>query len=107
MVTMLHFLAYAIASANCLPVWQSYNSSLFCVLGPKESTVTHPQSLRADMRIFMVIDSEHVCRYSTAGTKAFFLGLGEQCKQEAALLAGHPPEGKNSKVLCCQGIPFK
>ena len=35
-------------------------------------------------------------RYSTSGTKAFFLRLGEQCKQEAAMPADHPSEGKQA-----------
>ena len=46
------------------------------------------------------------CRYSTAGTKAFFLSLGEQCK-EAALQACHPPEGKPSACPCCDGKAIK
>ena len=41
----------------------------------------------------------HGHRYSTAGTKAYFLRLGDHCKAEAALHYDDQPEGKLSILL--------
>ncbi len=41
----------------------------------------------------------HGRRYSTAGTKAYFLRLGDHCKAEAALHYDNQPEGKPSILL--------
>ena len=38
-------------------------------------------------------------RYSTAGTKGYFLRLGDHCKAEAALHFDDQPEGKLSVLL--------